>query len=154
MWVTRKIVSEMTYNVSSGTLNSTIPYRSDSDPKTMRVGTRRQKAHPNKVINNVPYFWSPGIFHRTTCYLFVTITALYYINNLSLRAAMLTQHIGVYRVLPRVNESVARSFKYEYIRLQRRFGKESFRSLATAFIVTWKRPNLGINSRLCQKILF
>ena len=26
-YVTRKIVSEMTYNVSSGTLNSTIPYR-------------------------------------------------------------------------------------------------------------------------------
>ena len=25
--LTRKIVSEMTYNVSSGTLNSTIPYR-------------------------------------------------------------------------------------------------------------------------------
>jgi len=31
--MTRKIVSEMTYNVSSGTLNTTIPYRSVSEIK-------------------------------------------------------------------------------------------------------------------------
>ena len=39
--VTRKTVSEMTYNVSSGTLNSTIPYREISRlgmvPKTVCV---------------------------------------------------------------------------------------------------------------------
>jgi len=39
--VTRKIVSEMTYNVSSGTLNSTIPYRSGSF-KVIKVGTNRK----------------------------------------------------------------------------------------------------------------
>jgi len=31
--VTHKIVSEMTYNVSSGTLNSTIPYYRPTMPK-------------------------------------------------------------------------------------------------------------------------
>jgi len=37
--VTRKTVSEMTYNVSSGTLNSTIPYYSDTIAKKCCRGT-------------------------------------------------------------------------------------------------------------------
>jgi len=35
--VTRKIVSEMTYNVSSGTLNTTIPYHTIQKQPTFSV---------------------------------------------------------------------------------------------------------------------
>ena len=52
-----KIVSEMTYNVSSGTLNPTIPYRTRNLPKLQRPmraeNTASQAANHHRLMNHV-----------------------------------------------------------------------------------------------------
>jgi len=50
--VTRKIVSEMTYNVSSGTLNPTIPYHTIPYDAMRKCGLCRDavSVHPSDVM--------------------------------------------------------------------------------------------------------